>query len=122
MNNNSENRICQNCKTSFTIEPDDFSFYEKIGVPSPTFCPECRLQRRLIWMKGLDLFKRKCDLCGEMKISMYHPDAPYVVYCTKCWWSDKWDFNEYAQEYNHVKTFLEQWDELLHRVPLLGLS
>lgn len=106
----------------FIIEPDDFLFYEKMKVPAPTFCPDCRLQRRLVWMKGLDLFKRKCDLCGEMKISMYHPDAPYVVYCTKCWWSDKWDFNEYAQEYNPSKTFLEQWNELLHRVPLLGLS
>lgn len=119
---NSETKNCQNCKNSFTIEPDDFLFYQKINVPPPTFCPDCRLQRRLVWMKGLDLFKRKCDLCGEMKISMYHPNAPYTVYCTKCWWSDKWDFNEYATDYNPQKTFFAQWNELLHKVPLLGIS
>lgn len=33
---------CQNCKTKFTIEPVDFEFYKKIGVPEPTFCLECR--------------------------------------------------------------------------------
>ena len=39
----SETRNCQNCKKDFIIEPDDFSFYEKIKVPAPTFCPECRM-------------------------------------------------------------------------------
>lgn len=117
-----ETRNCQNCKEDFNIEQEDFDFYSKIKVPPPTFCPECRLQRRLVWMKGLELFKRKCDLCGEMKISMYHPDAPYTVYCAKCWWSDKWDFNEYAVEYDSSKSFLAQWNELLHKVPLLGIS
>jgi hypothetical protein len=33
-------KICQNCKDEFEIEPEDFKFYEKIKVPSPTFCPE----------------------------------------------------------------------------------
>jgi len=28
-----ETKNCQNCKNDFTIEPDDFSFYEKIKVP-----------------------------------------------------------------------------------------
>lgn len=31
-----ENRICQNCKNDFIIEPEDFVFYEKIKVPPPT--------------------------------------------------------------------------------------
>ena len=68
MNKEAENKICQNCKKDFIIEPDDFGFYEKIGVPPPTFCPECRLQRRLAWMVNLNLFKRRCDLCGEETI------------------------------------------------------
>jgi len=37
----SENRICQNCKSDFIIELEDFSFYEKMKVPAPTFCPYC---------------------------------------------------------------------------------
>jgi len=30
---NPEARTCQNCKTQFTIAPEDFQFYEKIKVP-----------------------------------------------------------------------------------------
>ncbi len=117
-----ENKVCQNCKKDFVIEADDFGFYEKIKVPPPTFCDRCRLQRRLVWMKGLDLFKRKCDLCGEEKLSMYAADAPYTVYCSKCWWSDTWDGKNYAMVYDSSRPFFEQWNELLHKVPLLGLS
>ena len=117
-----ETRTCQNCKKDFTIESEDFSFYQKMNVPPPTFCAECRLQRRLVWMKGLDLFKRACDLCGEMKFSMYHPDAPYVVYCDRCWWGDGWDPRDFGREYDPTKPFLEQWNELLHTTPILGLS
>ena len=32
-----EVRICQNCKTEFTIEPEDFDYYKKMSVPPPTF-------------------------------------------------------------------------------------
>lgn len=117
-----ETRNCQNCKKDFSIELDDFSFYEKMKVPPPTFCPECRLQRRLIWMKGLQFFKRKCDLCGKDKLSMYAPDAPYVVYCDRCYWSDNWDARDFGRDYDPSRPFFEQWNELLHQTPLLGLS
>lgn len=33
-----EIKICQNCKNRFIIEPEDFAFYEKIGVSAPIFC------------------------------------------------------------------------------------
>ncbi|MDI6602738.1 MAG: hypothetical protein QME57_01280 [Patescibacteria group bacterium] len=40
---NQEIKQCQNCKKEFVIEPEDFLFYEKIKVPPPTWCPECRM-------------------------------------------------------------------------------
>lgn len=118
----SENRTCQNCKNDFTIESDDFSFYEKIKVPAPTFCPECRRQRRLAWMNLFNLYKRNCNLCKEDFISMYSPESPYNIYCPKCWWSDKWDWRDYGQDFNESKNFFEQYDELLRKTPLCGLS
>lgn len=120
--NGSEIRACQNCKNEFRIEPDDFAFYQKIQVPPPTFCPECRLQRRLAFFNLTNLYHRKCDLCGEMKISMYPPEAPYKVYCPPCWWSDKWDPLDYGRDYEFSRSFFEQLNELWHVVPLLGLS
>lgn len=117
----SENRVCQNCRGDFTIEPDDFSFYEKMKVPAPTFCPECRRQRRLAWYNLVNLFHRNCDLCGEKFISVYPPDSKYIIYCTKCWYSDKWDFKDFGIDYDFSKPFFEQFSNLLKNTPLLGL-
>lgn len=110
-------KICQNCKNQFTIEPDDFGFYEKIQVPTPTFCPDCRRQRRLSWRNDFYFYSRTCDLCKKAIISLYSPDKPLAVYCVKCWWSDKWDPKEYAQDVNFSRPFFEQFQELQKRVP-----
>ncbi len=46
----SETKKCQSCKKDFIIEPEDFSFYERVQVPPPTFCPECRIIRRMSFL------------------------------------------------------------------------
>jgi hypothetical protein len=122
MEHENENRICQNCKNDFIIEPDDFSFYKKIKVPPPTFCPECRMIRRMTWRNERSLFKRICDFTGKSIITMFHPDANVKVYDRDIWWSDKWDSTDYGEDYNFNKTFFEQYKELLSRVPLQNLG
>ena len=114
---------CQNCKNSFTIEPDDFSFYEKIKVPPPTFCPECRMQRRLAWRNERNLYKRKCDVPGhdEYIISMYSQDVPFPVYDPKFWWGDGWNAGDYQIEVDFLRPFFLQWQELLNKVPTISL-
>ncbi|PIR68730.1 hypothetical protein COU48_02340, partial [Candidatus Nomurabacteria bacterium CG10_big_fil_rev_8_21_14_0_10_03_31_7] len=67
----SETKNCQNCKKNFTIEKEDFNFYEKMKVPPPTFCPECRSQRRMTSRNERVLYKAVCDLCKKNIISMY---------------------------------------------------
>src|SRR3989344_2776508 len=99
-----ETRKCQNCKADFTIEPNDFGFYEKIRVPPPTFCPDCRRQRRWAWRNNVSLYNRKCDLCGKSVISIYSPDSGLVIYCNKCWWSDKWDPKSYAMDCDNIRS------------------
>lgn len=118
---NSETKNCQNCKKDFTIESDDFLFYEKVKVPPPTFCPECRLKRRLIWRNERTLYKRTCDLCGVNLLSIFHQDSPYVIYCPSCWWSDKWNASAYATKYDPSKNFFEQYSELFIKVPRMAL-
>jgi len=119
-----EKRICQNCRINFMIEPDDFSFYEKIKVPPPTFCPECRTIRRLCWRNEMSLFKRKCDAPGheEILISFYPPDEKLVIYDSKYWWGDGWDALSYGKEYDFSKPFFQQWKELRDIFPLQSLS
>ncbi len=112
-----ETKSCQNCKEKFTIETDDFSFYERIKTPPPTFCSKCRLARKLIWRNERSLYKRKCDLCKENIISMYKADVPFPVYCHECWWSDKWNPLNYGLEYDFETSFFEQFSNLQKVVP-----
>lgn len=114
---NSETKQCQNCKQNFVIEPDDFTFYEKMEVPPPTWCPECRMIRRLQFRNERGLYHFKCRLCGESGISMYPDDSPFPVYCVNCWYSDKWDQLSYGRDYDFSRPFFEQWKELSLRVP-----
>jgi hypothetical protein len=116
-----ETKICQNCKKDFTIGSDDFNFYEKIKVPAPNWCPECRLIKRLSWRNERSLFKRKCDLCGQDKILIFPQESPYKVYCYPCWWSEKWDAESHAKDYDFSKPFFEQLMELFLNVPRLGI-
>lgn len=114
---NQETKTCQNCKKEFTIEPEDFEFYKKINVPAPTFCPKCRLIRRLAWRDGRTMFKITCALCEKETFSMYASDTEYTVYCNECWWSDKWDPLSYGQDYDFDQSFFEQSHELFKKVP-----
>lgn len=112
-----ETKTCQNCKKDFIIEPEDFTFYEKMKVPSPTWCPECRFIRRFSWRNERSFAHHSCGLCGKQIISIYHEFSPFPSYCRECWWSDKWDPMKYGQEYNASKPFFTQFVELLNRVP-----
>ena len=117
---NSEIHNCQNCKTNFTIAPEDFEFYEKVHVPAPTFCPDCQKQRRLSWRNDFSLYNQKCGLCAKSVVTLFSPNSGMNVYCNKCWWSDKWDPKDSAVDYDFSKPFFTQMNELIHRVPVLA--
>lgn len=116
-----ENKICQNCKQNFPIEVNDALFYQKIGVPTPKFCPECRYIKRLINRNEWSLYRRKCDLCEKVIISIYRDDAVFPVYCHECWWSDKWDASSYGRDYDFSKPFFINFKELHDVVPHVAL-
>lgn len=118
---NQEVRTCQNCKNQFTIELEDFGFYKKIGVPVPTLCPDCRRQRRLAYRNDFIFYNRACDLCKRNIISLYSSDNPQIIYCNKCWWSDKWNPKSYGRDFDFSRSFFEQFAELKQKVPALAL-
>lgn len=112
---------CKNCKINFEIYPEDREMYGRFGVPEPTWCPECRLIRRMTFRNERALYKRKCDKCGEMKIMMFAEDAPFPVYCYPCWWGDDWDPKKYSRDYDFSKPFFDQFLELRNAVPRCGI-
>jgi len=116
-----EKRSCKNCKQDFSIEPDNFSFYEKIKVPPPTWCPACRFQRRLLFRNERNYYRRMCGLCNRNIISTYFSELPFPVYCQKCWWGDGWDPKSYGRDFDFNRTFAEQYKALQNVVPAVSI-
>lgn len=116
-----ENKICQNCKKDFFIEPDDFSFYEKMKVPAPTWCPLCRQKRRMFVRNFTTLYRRPSSKSGVMIISMYHAEQPFPVYSPQEWFADDWDATDYGKDFDFSRPFFEQYKELLDTVPRYSL-
>src|SRR3989344_8463624 len=117
-----ETKICQNCTKPFVIEPDDFAFYEKIQVPPPTWCPQCRNMRRMACREDHTLYRGTCKLCGKSIITIHSPDGPFTVYCRECYVSDKWDPMSFGRAYDFAKPFFKQFRELVDAVPRPALT
>lgn len=111
------NKECQNCGIRYEVLESAFDYYKKQNLPEPKLCSACRRQRRYSYRNEWGLYKRGCSKCGTSMISMF-PSEERVVYCDKCWWSDDFNPTDYGQEYDFNKSFFEQMDDLLRRVPL----
>lgn len=113
---------CRISNQSFPITDKDEVFYQKMGVPPPTLCPEERRRRRLAIRNEMSLYNRTCDKTGKSIISQYAPDSPYVVWETEEWWKDDWDPLEHGQEFDFERPFFEQFAELQAKVPRMALN
>lgn len=116
-----ETKTCQNCTKDFVVEADDFAFYEKMGVPAPDTCPECRLVLQYLWRNERVLYRNTCGKSGESIVSIYSPDSPFTVYDIHEWWGDSWSAEDYAMEYDFSRPFFDQFKELMEKVPRLAL-
>jgi len=118
-----ETRVCQNCKSDFIIEPDDFSFYEKLSIsakykiPSPTWCPDCRFQRRCLFRNERKFFKNIDGATNKNIISLFPKEAKFPVYDDSYWFSDNWDPFSYGVDFDRSRPFLSQLYDLMIRVP-----
>jgi len=124
-------QTCRQCSVSFEITSDDLVFLEKLSpvfhgkkelIPPPTLCPDCRQQRRLFWRNERSLYRRICDLCAKSVVSVYPAKSPFPVYCTECWWSDRWDPKTFGRMVDFGRSFFDQLKELQNKVPRLALN
>lgn len=117
-----ENKTCQNCKQSFSIDTEDQAFYDRIEVPLPTFCPECRMIRRFAFRNQNKLFKVKDHFTDEALFSLVPPNPKAPVTTNERWFSDMWDPMEFGQDYDFSRPFLEQLMELHAKIPQINLN
>ena len=124
-------KTCKQCSAGFEISNEDLAFYDKISpifnnkkcaIPSPTFCPNCRYQRRLAQRNERNFHKRTCDATGKEIVSIFSPDKKVPVYNQKYWWSDKWNAKDYGREFDFNRPFFKQFKELFHQVPQLAIN
>ncbi len=113
-----ETRNCQNCRNDFSIEAEDFKFYEKIKVPPPTWCPECRMKRRMAFRNERKLFRQIDISTNEKILSIIPPESGHLVLKENTWWGQTgWDPLVYGMDFDPSRTFFEQWLELFTKVP-----
>lgn len=65
-----------------------------------------------------NLYHRNCDATGKKVISNFSADKNYKIYEQEYWWSDKWNVLDYGRDFDFKRSFFEQFDELLHEVPM----
>jgi len=123
-------KTCKQCSADFEVTDADRAFYEKVSptfggkkylIPEPTFCPDCRLQRRKSFRNEYELYKGKSSLSGKPLVTMFSPDKKVTIYSYDEWWSDDWDATDYGQEFDFSRSFFDQFAELFRRVPQMNL-
>jgi len=110
-------KTCEKCKNNFTIEPDDFSLYQKMDLPPAILCPLCRTKYLLaFWVNGRFRITNSA-LSGKRIITVIPETAPFPVCERSEFVSDTWDPLTYGKEYDSSRPFIEQVVELQSKVP-----
>lgn len=117
-----EKRSCANCKQEFPIFADDLAFHERMQVPPPTWCPDCRAKRRMVFWNQHNLFRKKEALENKEIFSTFPDSSPLKIYDRDYWWSDAWDPMDYGKDFDPGRPFLAQLRELLYQVPYSARS
>jgi hypothetical protein len=108
---------CEKCSRGFTIEPDDFVFYEKLDLPLPVMCPVCRWRYLLaFWVFGRFRIA-KFALSGKTIITVLPESVSFPIYDRAEFVSDAWDPLTYGKNYDGSQPFIDQVVELQSKVP-----
>jgi hypothetical protein len=115
---------CKQCSAPYHVTKSDEEFYSsfKYPIPSPALCPECRVQRRMAWRNDRTFYHRKSSLSGKQMVSIYPEGTAFPVYQQSEWYSDEWNAIDYGQEYDPSRFFIDQFKELMMKVPRLGMD
>ena len=73
------------CTTAFKMIPSELQFYERMKLPHPRLCPNCRHYARLKQRNPLKLWQRQCAKCAKDIETSFAPERPEIVYCEPCY-------------------------------------
>ncbi len=85
----------EQCTEAFKIIEPEYQFYQRMNLPLPRLCPNCRHYQRLKQRNPLKLWHRTCmcdktthDHTGTCPIEFetsYAPERPEIIYCESCY-------------------------------------
>jgi hypothetical protein len=76
---------CERCGRAFKVIAQERHFYERMGLPEPTLCWQCRHKDRFKRRQPYRLWTRNCQKCQKKVETSYSPDRPEIVYCEACY-------------------------------------
>ena len=76
---------CPACSLRYRIVQQEIDFYQKMHVPPPQQCPECRLTARIVERCPYSLVSRKCSNCSIDLETVYTEQKAPQVLCETCY-------------------------------------
>ncbi len=108
-------KACSQCQQPFFVTEQDQAFYQRIGVPTPTKCPNCRLKLRLAFWPFGRFHQRADSLTGKPLISVFSSTARFPVTDRNNWYSDTWEAP--SKTFDVRRPFFDQLKELQEVTP-----
>ena len=76
---------CAETGKPYQVSPAEAHFYKKMGLATPTTCPEVRKEKRLKYRNVRALYERICGNCDEKIHTTFAPERQEKVYCKNCY-------------------------------------
>ncbi len=86
---------CIDCSKNYNIVKPELAFYQRLSIPLPRRCPDCRYLKRLSLRLPRRTWQRSCmcdkdhpnhkGVCPNQFQTSYAPDRPEIVYCEQCY-------------------------------------
>ena len=76
---------CIECSRNYRITKRELEFYQKMLIPIPRKCWNCRFVNRIVRRGPYKFWNRVCAKCQRKITTNYAPDRPEIVYCEKCY-------------------------------------
>lgn len=125
--NSTLQQICRGCGNDFAVGEAELKFLqglaikageELLGIPPPTLCPSCRLQRRMAHRNQIHVALTAVPGYERPIFSMHYGAPTFPILTNEDWWNEeRWSPDSYGVDFDFSRPFFDQFAELQRRVP-----
>ncbi len=104
-------KICKKCGAGFEVAETD----------KASQCADCKRIQLMNFRNERTFYNGTCKKCGNRMVSCFSSNSPFQIWCSECWWSDKFDPLKYGKDFDFNRPFFDQFWELMMNTPLGNL-